>query len=31
MIREMIIWGHHFYALSNHLDIKVKEKIDYVL
>ena len=30
MIREIIVWGDHFYSLYNQLDIKVKRKIDYV-
>jgi phage-related protein len=30
MIREIIVWGDHFYSLYNQLDIKVKKKIDYV-
>ena len=30
MIKEIIMWGDHFYSLYNKLDIKVKKKIDYV-
>lgn len=30
MIREIIVWGDHFFSLYYQLDIKVKKKIDYV-
>jgi phage-related protein len=30
MIRDIIVWGDHFYTLYNQLDIKVKRKVDYV-
>jgi phage-related protein len=30
MIREIIVWGDHFFSFYNQLDIKVKKKIDYV-